>query len=88
MDNESHASVHPETDSMSPQLKNRMYTVTQAAEILHLPVTWFYERTRKDAIPYRKLGKYIRFTESDLAAIIETCSRGPRKNLTANSRRG
>jgi excisionase family DNA binding protein len=65
-----------------------MYTVAQAAEMLNLPVTWFYERTRKDSIPYRNLGKYVRFTDSDLAAIIEMCSRGPRKDLSAQSHRG
>jgi excisionase family DNA binding protein len=56
-----------------------LYTVSQAAHILHLPTTWLYERTRREAIPHHKLGKYIRFTDSDLAAIIETCSRGQRK---------
>ncbi|PYV41275.1 MAG: hypothetical protein DMG06_17630 [Acidobacteria bacterium] len=56
-----------------------LYTVSQAAHILHLPTTWLYERTRREAIPHHKLGKYIRFTDSDLAAIIETCSRGQGK---------
>jgi len=59
--------------------KGCLYTVSQAAHILHLPTTWLYERTRREAIPHHKLGKYIRFTDSDLAAIIETCSRGQGK---------
>jgi hypothetical protein len=33
---------------------------------------WLYERTRKNAIPYRRLGKYVRFSESDLEAIIKS----------------
>ena len=81
MNNEGPAAAPPETQSTSARLSGRMYTVSQAAEVLHLPVTWLYERTRKDAIPYRKLGKYVRFTDSDLAAILEMCSRGPRTDL-------
>ena len=41
------------------------------------PRAWIYERTRKNTIPHRKLGKHIRFTDSDLSAIIRMCSRGP-----------
>lgn len=54
-----------------------MYTVTQAAQILGLSVTWIYSRTGKKAIPHHKFGKYIRFTASDIAAILSSFSRGP-----------
>jgi len=60
----------------------RLHTVSQAATILHVPVTWIYERTRKDAIPNRTMGKYIRFTDSDLSTILQMCSRGPRNGST------
>jgi excisionase family DNA binding protein len=69
------------------QQNGRMYTVSQAASILHLPETWIYERTRKDAIPFRKMGKYIRFTDSDLQAILRMCSRGPRDPSPALSKK-
>jgi excisionase family DNA binding protein len=64
--------------SIQEQGGGGLYTVPQAATMLRLPVSWLYERTRKDAIPYHKLGKYIRFTQADLMAIMEMCPRGPR----------
>jgi excisionase family DNA binding protein len=69
----------------APSLNGRFYTISQMAELLNLSSNWFYERTRKDAIPFHKLGKHIRFTESDLAAILKMCSRGPRREKGANS---
>ena len=35
-----------------------------------MPPSWLYQRTSKKAIPLRKLGKYVRFSEDDLQAII------------------
>ena len=63
----------------------RLYTVPQAAAVLHLSQTWIYERTRKHAIPHRKLGKYIRFTDSDLSKIIQMGSRGHLKETKETS---
>jgi excisionase family DNA binding protein len=68
-----------------PPLNGRLYTISQMAELLNVSTNWFYERTRKDAIPFHKLGKHIRFTESDLAAILKMCSRGPHDENGANS---
>ncbi|PYV42194.1 MAG: hypothetical protein DMG06_14835 [Acidobacteria bacterium] len=68
-----------EVISASLGANDRMYTISQAALRLQLPITWLYQRTRKQTIPHRKLGKYIRFTESDLSTILEMCSRGPDK---------
>ena len=48
----------------------RLYTVQEAAAKLNLPSSWLYERTRKNEIPFRRFGKYIRFTDEDLEAII------------------
>jgi excisionase family DNA binding protein len=47
-----------------------LFTVEEAAERLGVHKTWLYERTRKKVIPFRKLGKYVRFSEQDLQAII------------------
>jgi excisionase family DNA binding protein len=49
-----------------------LYSVQQAAARLSVAPKWLYERTRKNAIPYRRLGKYVRFSESDLEAIIKS----------------
>ena len=60
---------------MSPGPNNAaskiLFDVEEAAELLDVKTTWIYERTRKKAIPFRKLGKYVRFTMADLEAIIE-----------------
>jgi len=71
-----------------PLLNGRFYTISQMAELLDLSTNWFYERTRKNAIPFHKLGKHIRFTESDLVAILRMCSRGPLKENNPNSNQG
>ena len=47
-----------------------LYKVQEAAAKLNLSPSWLYERTRTNAIPFRRLGKYIRFTDEDLEAII------------------
>ena len=58
-----------------------MYTVAQAAQLLGLPITWIYERTRTSAIPHHKFGKYIRFTPSDISEILSSFSRGPKPQV-------
>ncbi len=38
--------------------------VAETARVLHVPVSWVYERTRrrgKERMPHIKLGKYLRF---------------------------
>jgi excisionase family DNA binding protein len=49
-----------------------LYSVPEAAAKLCVTSKWLYERTRKNAVPYRRLGKYVRFSESDLEAIINS----------------
>ncbi|MCI0624795.1 MAG: helix-turn-helix domain-containing protein [Acidobacteria bacterium] len=80
MDNNLLIPLDPEAVAVMGNLESRLYSVAQASKILGLPTTWIYERTRKDAIPFHKLGKYIRFTPSDLAAILAKCSRGPKND--------
>ena len=46
-----------------------LMTVAEIARVLHVPVSWVYERTRrrgKERIPHIKLGKYLRF---EIAAV-------------------
>jgi excisionase family DNA binding protein len=48
-----------------------LMTVAEIAHVLHVPVSWVYERTRrrgKERIPHIKLGKYLRF---EIAAVRE-----------------
>lgn len=53
---------------------HRLLTVREVANLLHLPTSWVYERTRKagrEQLPHVKLGKYLRFEESDVLAFIQ-----------------
>ena len=49
----------------------KLHSVEQAAEILGVPPRWIYERTSLGTIPFRKLGKYIRFSSAELRQISE-----------------
>lgn len=53
---------------------NVLLTVREVAELLQVPVSWVYERTRRravDRIPAFRLGKYWRFREADVLAWVE-----------------
>ncbi|NWF83367.1 MAG: helix-turn-helix domain-containing protein [Bryobacteraceae bacterium] len=58
------------TTPTSPTVSIRLFTIKEAAEVLKIPASWLYERTRRNVIPCHRLGKYLRFTEDDLAKII------------------
>jgi excisionase family DNA binding protein len=57
-------------------IRKLLYTVDEAAARLGLRPSWLYERTRRKAIPHRRLGKYVRFTEEDLQAIADASAAG------------
>ncbi len=49
--------------------QDRLLTVQEVAEILKVPVSWVYEHTRADCLeplPCLKIGKYLRFLETDI----------------------
>jgi excisionase family DNA binding protein len=53
---------------------SQLLTVEEVAELLKVPVSWVYERTRRrvsDRIPGFRIGKYWRFREADVLAWIE-----------------
>jgi excisionase family DNA binding protein len=52
----------------------QLLTIEEVAELLHVPVSWVYGKTRRrtmDRIPGFRLGKYWRFREADVLAWIE-----------------
>ena len=59
-----------------------LYSVQEAAAKLCVSSKWLYERTRKNAIPYRRLGKYVRFSDSDLEAIIKSAQVSVQTSIT------
>jgi excisionase family DNA binding protein len=60
-----------------------LLTVEEVAELLRVPPSWVYERTRRragDRIPGFRLGKYWRFREADVLAWLERQRSGGRAN--------
>ena len=47
----------------------QLYDVDQAAARLSVPRRWLYEKTAAGTIPFRKIGKYLRFSDADLIEI-------------------
>lgn len=57
-----------------PQPQRQLLSVEEVAELLQVPVSWVYERTRSrgvNRIPGFRLGKYWRFDESEVLAWLE-----------------
>lgn len=55
--------------------------IQQVAELLNVPVSWIYSRTRKrslDRIPGFRLGKYWRFHRDDVLGWVERQRSGAR----------
>ena len=51
--------------------KDHLLTVQDVADLLHVPVSWVYGRTRQrctERIPGFRLGKYWRFNRQDVTA--------------------
>jgi excisionase family DNA binding protein len=58
-----------------------LLTIQQVADLLHVPVSWVYGRTRKRSIerlPGIRLGKYWRFHEEEIHAWVESQRGGHR----------
>ena len=65
------------------QERNELLTVKEVAELLRVPVSWVYDRTRKrslDRLPGVRLGKYWRFRQGEVLAWVE--SQRERSNAT------
>ena len=73
-------SESPETASTAPapgvNMGRVFFTVDEAAERLGVKRSWIYDRTRRNTIPHRKLGKFVRFTEQDIRAIADAAAAG------------
>lgn len=64
-------------------VEHSLFTVEEVAELLRVPTSWVYERTRRragDRIPGFRLGKYWRFRKVDVLAWIERQRSGGRAN--------
>jgi excisionase family DNA binding protein len=53
-----------------------------AGELLGVPHTWLLREARRDAVPYVRIGRYVRFDRDRLLAWVENRSRGPPESTT------
>ena len=57
---------------------DELLTVDEVAQLLKVPKSWVYERTRRrgaDRLSVIKLGKYVRFEKSAIKALLEGTQR-------------
>jgi excisionase family DNA binding protein len=69
-----------QSDSASTS-RGALLTVEDVAELLRVPVSWVYERTRLrgvDRLPGFRLGKYWRFRETEIISWLERQRAGGR----------
>jgi len=55
-------------------MTDELLTVQEVAEILKVPKSWVYDRTRRrgaQRLPFLRLGKYLRFEESAVRAWVQ-----------------
>ena len=54
-------------------MPNRLVTIKELAEVLQVPVSWIYQRTRlgQTAIPHIKVGRYVRFNVEDVMRFLQ-----------------
>lgn len=63
-----------ETSAEGSILNDDLATVSQIAGFLQVPDSWVYERTRRrgiERIPHFKLGKYLRFSRSEVSVWVQ-----------------
>ena len=46
----------------------KLISIEEVAELLNVPKSWIYTRTRTGKIPFIKLGKYLRFDRAEVVA--------------------
>jgi excisionase family DNA binding protein len=61
-----------------PVPQQLLFTTVQAAARLQVPASWLRKKTAVGLIPHTRLGRHVRYSEDDLAAIIRDGVRAPR----------
>jgi excisionase family DNA binding protein len=51
--------------SMTP-----LYTISEAAEVLHVPFSWLRDKVTAGQVPHTRLGRHVRFTQAHLGEIV------------------
>lgn len=47
-------------------MSQNLIGIKEMASKLDVPVSWLYSRTRTNEVPHYKVGKYVRFDESEV----------------------
>jgi predicted DNA-binding transcriptional regulator AlpA len=72
--NELNAAPNREATNGRKEERGQLLTVHEVAQLLHVPASWVYERTRRrssDQLPCVKLGKYLRFEQATITEFIQ-----------------
>lgn len=75
------AAPHQAATGGDRPLKGGLLTVREVAQLLRVPVSWVYGRTRKRALnrlPGYRLGKYWRFSQDEVFAWVKSNGGGSR----------
>ena len=76
-----HAAPHQAATGGGKPPNGALLTVRDVAELLRVPVSWVYGRTRKRALnrlPGYRLGKYWRFSQEEVLAWVKSNGGGSR----------
>jgi excisionase family DNA binding protein len=71
--------AHTAATESDERHENHLLTVRDVADLLQVPASWVYGRTRKrssERIPGYRLGKYWRFRHDEVLAWVESQRRG------------
>ena len=61
-----------------------LLNVKQLSQALNVPVTWIYQKTSQNQIPFVKVGKYVRF---NLSEVLDFLRNKPNASLSQNYQR-
>ncbi len=61
---------------------NELLSVKEVAKLLGVPTSWVYDRVRVEAIPFFKIGKYVRFDPLEVKAWLEAQRKGPHLDIS------
>jgi len=53
------------------QVNEELLTPEDLAALLHVDLSWIYKQTQTKTLPHKKLGKYIRFSRSEVMRHLE-----------------
>lgn len=51
--------------------------VKDVSALLGVPTSWVYDRVRVEAIPFYKIGKYVKFDPQEVMAWLQSKRKGP-----------